>query len=293
MELDGKNQTVEEKLAAAASSTPETVEKGTKEATEENRIPQSRFNEVNNALKEVRAAESVAREQLAETQNKLVRMAELLEAKEADIQTLNEIRGLVADPSMKDHVLAIDAKLRGVELEVENKEITPEDALEKTRALLEQTREEMRDTQADVQADLLIQKADSIASQLLDALPEEYNESDRAVINDLFIDKIDWDAVVANPGRLLDTLTEGFQTTVDRYGVPRGALFSTDEVEELTPQAATQLTPEQELKALMEQNWGETKTVDLPGGKQQTVADKSDDDFSKALAGVLRKAHGR
>ena len=293
MELDGKNQTVEEKLAAAASSTPETVEKGTKEATEENRIPQSRFNEVNNALKEVRAAESVAREQLAETQNKLVRMAELLEAKEADIQTLNEIRGLVADPSMKDHVLAIDAKLRGVELEVENKEITPEDALEKTRALLEQTREEMRDTQADVQADLLIQKADSIASQLLGALPEEYNESDRAVINDLFIDKIDWDAVVANPGRLLDTLTEGFQTTVDRYGVPRGALFSTDEVEELTPQAATQLTPEQELKALMEQNWGETKTVDLPGGKQQTVAAKSDDDFSKALAGVLRKAHGR
>ena len=293
MELDGKNQTVEEKLAAAASSTPETVEKGTKEVTEENRIPQSRFNEVNNALKEVRAAEAVAREQLAETQNKLVRMAELLEAKEADIQTLNEIRGLVADPSMKDHVLAIDAKLRGVELEVENKEITPEDALEKTRALLEQTREEMRDTQADVQADLLIQKADSIASQLLDALPEEYNESDREVINDLFIDKIDWDAVVANPGRLLDTLTEGFQTTVDRYGVPRGALFSTDEVEELTPQAATQLTPEQELKALMEQNWGETKTVDLPGGKQQTVAAKSDDDFSKALAGVLRKAHGR
>jgi hypothetical protein len=282
----------DEEVLAEAAQIEEDEAQAAAEARGENRIPQSRFNEVNSALKEVREAEAEARNQLAESNDKLVRMAELLEAKEADVQTLNEIKSFVNDPEMADHVLAIDAKLRGVEVAVDKGEIEPEDALKETRAILEAAQEEMRDTQADIQADQLISKADQIAERLLQALPEEYNAEDLSVINDLFTEKVDWDAAVANPDHLAEILTEGFQETIDRYGMPRGALFETDEVEALVEDnVADSQTPEEELLALMDLPWGDVRETEYEDGTVGVDPEMSDEDFNTVLAQTIRLAH--
>jgi hypothetical protein len=295
---DVNELSVEEKLALAAESSPtetvveDTTEEAVTEETPDNRVPYKRFSEVNTALKDTRAANEATQTQLAESQAKVVRMAELLEAKDEDVRTLNEIKSFVNDPGMKDHVLAIDAKLRGIEEEVDAGEVTPDDAIERARTLLEETREEVADTHADIQADALIQRSDIIAEQLLNALPREYNESDRAVINDLFTDKVDWDEAVANPDQLSEILTQGFQATIDRYGVPRGALFTGNEVEELIPDEATNLTPEQALEQEMGQDWGATKEVEV-NGVTKTVAEMTDEEFNAVQAKIIRAAHGR
>ena len=309
---DVNKDEVAEKLARAleATSTPETAEETpTKEAsvegdlkkegedTEEggeNRVPQKRFNEVNTALKTSREAEAVTQATLTETQDKLVKMHELLEARTVDVNTLNEIKSFVNDPDMKDHVIAIDNKLKGIETikeEVESGETTPEDALKQTQELLEAAQEEMRDTQADVKSDALIAKADGIAERLLQGLPEEYNAEDIGVISDLFHEKVNWDEAIKRPDDLAAILTEGFQATVDRYGVPRGALFNAQEVEVLTPEATeTPQTPEEELTELMDLPWGGVKTSEV-NGKTVSTPEMSDDDFKALMAQGIRLAH--
>jgi hypothetical protein len=289
---------VEEKLALAAESAPtetvveETTEEAESKGTEDNRVPYKRFSEVNTNLKEARAANEATQTQLAESQEKLVRMAELLEAKDDDVRTLNDIKSFVNDPLMKDHVMAIDAKLRGIDQEVEAGEIKPDEALTRAQELLEETREEVADTQADIQTDALIQRSEIITAQLLNALPREYNDQDRGIINDLFTDKVDWDEAVANPDQLSETLTQGFQATIDRYGVPRGALFTGQEVEELIPEEGTNLTPEQELEQEMGKEWGATKEIEV-NGVTKTVAEMSDEEFNAVQAKIIRTAHGR
>ncbi len=294
------NTEIEEKLASAAaaeSSTTETVETSTtEEVTEteekgENRIPQSRFNEVNSSLKEAREAQEATVAQLAESNDKLVRMAELLEAKDDDVNTLNEIKSYINDPSMAEHVKAIDAKLRGIEEEVETGESTPDQALERTNALLEQTREEVADAQASVQAEQLVTKADIIAEKLLEQLPEEYNEQDRSTITSLWTNGMDWDEAVADPDNLAELLTRDFQAVIDEYGVPRGSLVTTEEAEE--NETVTAQTPEQELEAVMGLDWGATKEVATKAGGTRVEADLSDDAFNAAMAKIIRTAHGR
>jgi hypothetical protein len=304
MELEEKavkegELSVEEKLALAAESAPkEEVKEVTKEVEgeekggEENRIPQARFNEVNEDLKATRAASEATQTQLAESQEKLVRLTELLEANRDDVNTLNEIKSFVNDPKMKDHVMAIDARLRGIEEEAEAGEIKPDEAVTRAQALLEETRDEVANTQADLQTDALIQRSDIIAEQLLNALPREYNDSDRAVIEDLFTNNVNWDEAVANPDQLSETLTAGFQETLNKYGVPRGALFTGNEVEELIPDEAANLTPEQELEAEMEKDWGAVKEVEV-NGVTKTVAEMTDSEFNAMQARIIRQASGR
>ena len=295
------NTEVEDKLAAAAaeeSSTTETVETKTTEEViekgkEEKQIPYPRFVEVNSKLKEASEAQEATVTQLAESNEKLVRMAELLEAKDDDVQTLNEIKSYINDPDMKSHVEAIDAKLRGIDKEVEAGDTTPEAALAKTNALLEKTREEMADALATTQAEQLVGKADIIAEKLLAQLPEEYNEADRTTIEKLWTNGMNWDDAVKHSDDLPGFLTKEFQTVIDEYGTPRGSLVSTEEAEETTKEAETAQTPEQELEAVMKQPWGAVKSVETKGGATKVEAELSDDAFNAAMAKIIRTAAGR
>ena len=296
------NTEVEDKLAAAAaeeSSTTETVEtKTTEEETKveenaEKQIPYPRFVEVNSKLKEAVKAQEATVTQLAESNEKLVRMAELLEAKDDDVQTLNEIKSYINDPEMKAHVEAIDAKLRGLEKEVETGETTPEAALAKTHALLEKTRVEMADAQATAQAEQLVAKTDIIAEKLLAQLPEEYNEADRTTLAKLWTNGMNWDDAVKHSDDLPEFLTKEFQSVIDEYGTPRGSLVSATEAEETTKEAETAQTPEQELEAVMKQPWGAVKEVETKGGATRVEAELSDDDFNAAMAKIIKVSSGR
>ena len=296
------NTEVEDKLAKAAAAESSTTEKvetqTTEEATKtaekgENQIPQSRFNEVNSKLKEAREAQETTVTQLAESNEKLVRMAELLEAKDDDVQTLNEIKSYINDPEMKAHVEAIDAKLRGIDKEVETGKTSPEDALAKTHKLLEQTREEVADAQATMQAEQLTNKVDIIAEKLLAQLPEEYNEADRNTITKLWTNDMNWDLAVKNSDNLAEFLTGEFQTVIDEYGTPRGSLVSAEEAEKETKETETAQTPEQELEAVMKQPWGAVREVETKGGATKVEAELSDDAFNAAMAKIIRTASGR
>jgi hypothetical protein len=305
---DGKTSTVEDKLkAAVAASNTETVEEtveedlveeevveeGKPKGKSEVRIPKKRFDEVNTKFKEASASNDLLTQQVADSNAKLIEMAELLAAKDTDVNTLNEIKSFVNDPSMEAHVRAIDAKLKGIEQEVETGESTPDEAQAKTRELIEQTRTEMADIQATASAEALVGRADVIADKLLAQLPDTYNEQDRTIVQALWTEKMDWDQAVANPDDLSAQLTDGFQEALDTYGTPRGALFTVEEVEELTPEGTTVKTPEEELAALMDQNWGSVKTETSEGGKTTVTAEKSDDEFNDAMAAIIRKANNR
>ena len=297
------NEEVEEKLAAAATEESSTAEEEvetageTTEETEErgeNRIPQSRFNEVNEALKDSKASGDLLTAQLAEAQAKQVELSDQLLARNDDIETLNEIKSYINDPTMAAHIEAIDAKLKGIDVEVDTGKTTPEDALAKTKELLQTTREEIADATATQQAENLVAKADVIADKLLAQLPEQYNDEDRNVITDLWTEKMDWDAAVANPDNLAEILTADFQSVVDRYGVPRGALLSREEVEELTPEADTNQTPEQELEKVMDLDWGAVKETETkPGFRPKFEPVEAEEDFNAVLGEIIRQTHGR
>ena len=307
---DEKTSAVEDKLkAAVAASNTEPEDKSTKDETveaeeekgeseekgkSEHRIPKPRFDEVNTKYKEAAASNDLLTQQLAESQQKLVKMAELMEERDDDVQTLNEIKSFVNDPAMKEHVYAIDAKLKGIEQEVEKGESTPDEAQAKTRELIEDTRKEMADIQATASAEALVGRADVIADKLLAQLPDTYTEQDRTVVQALWTEKMDWDRAVADPDDLSAQLTEGFQEALDTYGTPRGALFTVEEVEELTPEAANAAkTPEQELAEVMDKPWGEVVTEELEGGRTKVTPKLSDDEFNADVASIIRAANKR
>jgi len=137
-ELDAKLTEAAEESSTTETETTETTETTTETKAKgaENRIPQDRFNKVNADLKDERAAGETARGQLAEAQAALVTLTERMAKSDEDVRTLNEIKSYVNDPTMADHVIAIDNRLKGIEAEVESGETTPEDALEKTQRLL-------------------------------------------------------------------------------------------------------------------------------------------------------------
>ena len=312
---DGKEQSAEDKLKAAVeASATGTEDKGTEkpageeegveeelegkpegklEGKSEHKIPKSRFDEVNTKYKEAVASKDLLAIQVAEANDKLIKLAEIVEQKDQDSQTLNEIKSFVNDPAMKEHVVAIDNRLRGIEQEVETGESTPEQAQEKTRVLLEQTRTEIADVQATATAEALVSRADTIADKLLAQLPETYNEQDRTIVQTLWTEKMDWDKAVENPDNLNLQLTEGFQEALDTYGTPRGALFTVEEVEELTPEKATTKTAEEQLDDILDKPWGALKTETLADGKTKVTPELSDDELNADMAAIIRKSHGR
>ncbi len=307
---DGKTSAVEDKLkAAVAASDTETEDKSTEDESveeeeeegkpeekgkSEHRIPKPRFDEVNTKYKEATASNDLLTQQLAESNQKLVKMAEIVEQRDDDVQTLNEIKSFVNDPAMKEHVIAIDNKLKGIEQEVASGESTPDEAQAKTRELIEQTREEMADIGATASAEALTGRMDIIADKLMAQLPETYTEQDRTVVQALWTEKWDWDRAVADPDSISTQLTEGFQEALNTYGTPRGALFTVEEVEELTPEAANAVkTPEQELADVLDKPWGEVVTEELEGGKIKVSPKLSDDEFTADIAGLIRKANKR
>lgn len=290
---------VDETVAEVESSPTEevTTTKEVKAETKgENKIPQSRFNEVNAALKETREREANLTTRLNESNESLVRLTELLEMKEHDVQTLNEIKGYVNDPEMEEHIRAIDNKLKGLDKEVKASGAAPDDALVKARELLTQTKNELLDTQADMQADALINRAEVIADKLLGALPKEYTDQDKQVVSALWSEKMDWEAATADPENLGGVLSLSFQEALNSFGTPRGGLLTQAELDEVKPTTES-LTPEQELEQLMAgkdgKAWGATKTVKSASGKESVVPELSDDDFNKAMASIIRQAHGR
>lgn len=255
-------------------------------------IPYERFAEVigeKNTLKEQLEALESEKDELSTS---LRQATELATRSREDLDVLNRIREAInaEDPRVVDSVTTLDKYLKGELEAIEEESSSPEEANERTRDLLKRTREDIEDRHADLKADLILQKADSVAEKWLEALPDEYNQQDREFVAELWTNRVDWDKVEDNPELLESELAETFQEAITRYGTPRGALLSPDDVEFVEETEAPEPpSPEQELSELLSsKNWSELKTVKTPAGKEVPTPVVGDDEFSREMAKALK-----
>ena len=218
--------------------------------------------------------------------------------------TLNDLRQLANDPVHGPHVHYLHKILIGEQAEFEGTPSLPEDATpeQKEEHKLNELAKQQELLQASIEdqrTDAIIQRADLIADHWLEALPAEYTPEDRNAIAHLWTSRVDWKAVESNPAVLEQALTDSFQESLNIYGVPRGTLFTPEQVEELkqssgeTPKA---LSPEEELGQLFaSKNYSSFKSTGKKNsaGAEVLVPEVSDDDFTRDMAQALKIANRR
>lgn len=267
-------------------------------------IPKSRFNEVIQARNERDQTIATLSAKQAESDASVARLTKMLEGAQGAQQTLNDLRALASDPKHRPHVEYLHKVMIGETVEDELPEnATPQQKEDHRIAELTKAQEALQASVLDQQADAIIQRADLIADKWLEALPDEYTAEDRNAVAHLWTSRVDWTAIQGNPSGLEKFLADSFQDTLNIYGVPRGYMFTQEQVDELkktqTTETAPNLSPEKELEALFaSKNYSGFKG----SGKKNTAGAEimlpeiSDDDFTADLARAMRianKARGK
>lgn len=203
---------------------------------------------------------------------------------EQDAQILDAIKNLAQDDKYRDHVVAIDKALQGIEDEIETAEQTGDQKAESSAVKrFEQKTAELENLIADQKADQLWNEAAGLANQMLAALPEDYTDEDRAVIGKLWTPRVDWSGIEEQGSDAIpNALNSSLADVIKEYGTPRGALVAktTKDIESRIPEAK-QLSPQDAIKGLLEKDWAATD--------EDGKATVSDDEFSRGMAEMLRK----
>jgi hypothetical protein len=207
---------------------------------------------------------------------------------ETDHQILDAIKALSNDPKYKDHVVAIDRALQGLDEEIETAEKTGDkEGASDAEKRFEAKYKELENLVADQNAEKLWDETNRLASDMLNALPEEYTDEDKETLSQLWTSRVDW-AGIEKDGR--DSIPKALQAslaeTIRQYGKPRGALVAetTKEIESRIPEAKL-VSPEDTVKGLLEKNWAETN--------EEGKVVHSDEAFADGMAELLRKTSGR
>lgn len=245
-------------------------------------VPYDRFKEVVDLKNTFQAELSSTKAELTERSAAIDRLTAVVEARESDAQTIQELRRLAEDPRYRDMVVTLDKAIKGIEEEVATGETSKKDASDQTARLLAETRQEMQDQILDQRAELILARADSMAEKYLANLPEEYTGEDKAVIARLWTDQVDWESVEQSPNLLAEKLAESLQTTLETYGTPRGQIATTE-----TTETKPEPTPEEELQELVGLNWGKMEKISTAKGDTFKPV-VSDDEFAEAAARVLK-----
>ena len=199
-------------------------------------------------------------------------------------QILDAIKELHKDERYRDHVVAIDRALQGLEEEVVVAEKQGDDkAASGAEKRFDEKVAELETMQADQRAEGLWREAAGHAKDMLADLPEEYTEADRVVIGKLWTPRVDWNSIEEAGSESIPTaLNSSFAKVIKEYGTPRGALVAqtTKEIEARIPESKL-ISNEDALKALTEKDWSETDK----DGK----AVVSDDDFNRGLSEMMRR----
>ncbi len=271
---------VAEPVVVETPETIETQETQNSEKVKVQTVPYARF-------KEVVAEKNAASERLSDLEAKLQNQLALTQ----DLQTryvhaeelLNAIRGMAADEKMKPHVMAIDAKLRGVEEEVETGEITPAEGEKKVEKILKQHKAEIGDALATNRAELLFNTANERAARYLESLPDEYTDKDKEIIGRVWTNEVDWDGIEDDPTQLNTILAESLDRVLNWYGEPKGYI-SKAAAAPVEPKVE-EPTPAIKIKQILDKEWGEV------GDNGQPIL--SDDDFRKEAARVIRLSRNK
>jgi hypothetical protein len=249
-----------------------------------------RFKELIEEKNMFKTAKDALEHELNAAKAEKAKLVEMLGAYEKDVDTVKKI-SVLANTSKDERVqTAIDT----LEKALNNK---LEEAVEEAKAqvsegtiTLDEAKKMVTNVQSDLEAQLRQQseamvydRARNVASKWLSNLPEEYAAEDVKAVDEFFHNRVDWDSILSEPDQMDAVLYKAFESALEFYGEPRGALLSkTIDTETGEPkETKATITPESALDKLKAVNWGEVKD-----GK--TVY--SDEDFSKAAGDALRLA---
>lgn len=300
LEKIASGDTPEEKSATGKTEVTKTSGK-----PDGNWIPKSRLDEVIAARNSEREEASTWKAKATEADKSIANLTAMLANAQKAQETINELRSLANDPVHGPHVRYLHSVLVGEEAEFEGHPKLPEDATPEQKE--EFKFNELAKAQAELQASIedqrteaLISRADQIADRWLEALPDEYTPEDRNAIAHLWTSRVDWNALETDPSAVEQVLTDSFQDTLNIYGVPKGSLFTPEQVEELkqtqTEGESKALSPEEELGQLFaSKNYSSFKNTGKKNfaGAEIIAPEVSDDDFSADLAKAMRIANRR
>lgn len=203
---------------------------------------------------------------------------------EEDSQILDAIKNLGMDEKYRDHVVAIDKALQGIEDEIEvAEEKGDKKAVSAAEKRFEQKTAELEDLLQEQRAESLWNEASGLAKDMIEALPDAYTDEDKTIIGKLWTPRVNWSGIEENGRQAIPSfLNNSFAEVIKEYGTPRGALVDkvTEDVKSKFPKAQT-VSNDDAVKQLMDKNWAETN--------EDGKAVVSDDDFTRGMAELLRR----
>jgi len=281
-----ETEVVEEETSTEESSTEEAGE--VKETQAKGKGAQARIQELVQKAKSYEEEANTLKSQLASRDDELKKLIDLVQDRENDSQVVRRLQELHSEPEWRDTIEKLDRAIQGVEEEIEEAAGSTSKPTAQDRRL-QAEREEIANQLAEQKADLLLFKAEQQIERYMEALPEEYGEDDRKLLNDLLTSRIDWDGIEESPDKLAEIVGKGVQDTITYYGKPKGVSSKTETTEGDTKETKPTLSARERLNKLVSQDYGELKTIETPSGKKVVPA-VSDADFRKDLAEALRLA---
>ena len=270
---------------APSDVSTETTPKETDPNVGSKTVPYDRFSEVvsqkNDAGERIKSLEGMFQGATQREEGLRDQVSQL----EPEHQILEAIRNLAGDERYRDHVMAIDKALQGIDEEVTEAEAEGDTkAVDAATKRFEAKQEELEDMIADQNAEQLWTSANDSATQMLNALPEEYTDVDKQRLSQLWTPLVDWDHIEAS-GResITPALQDSLAKLLKSYGTPQGAVVNQtrEEVMKTVPHAAdAALTPEQRVESILGKAW----TATSEDGK----AEHSDAEFSEGIADLIR-----
>lgn len=255
-------------------------------STDKNDVPYDRFSQVVRQKNEISERFKNLEDQFKTASDREKELRSRIGDLEQDHQILEAIKDLAQDEKYRDHVVAIDRALQGLDKEIEQAQDTGDKKAE-SEALrkFEKKAAELENLVADQNAEMLWNETAAMAQKMLNSLPEEWTDEDISRLDALWNSRIDWSKIEKGGKEVIpEVLKTSFVETIKKYGTPQGALISkvTKEVESKIP--GSQLKSNEEVvEGLLKKNWVEKD-------KEGKIA-VSDDEFAAGMAEVLKRIH--
>ena len=304
------NETLEQTLSALDEATSAELESsaGETEGTEEVTVApggsKGKGKGAQARIQELVAARDAATSQLENAldrhetlQIQIDKLTEALSSREEAFRVVSKIQDLHENrPELRSVIEQLDRAVKGQPLELEtvkpaaNATETDKamEAIKATRDELIQRQAELSEQIADGQANQLVAEADRVIDNLLGQLPETYEDKDREVLSRVLEDQVNWEAIEKDPRLLTKEVEKAFQSTVDWYGDPRGALRASKVEDSDTTDKPVKAT----LDDILGKEWGKLKETGKDrSGRVRHEPIVSDQDFARVMGEAFRKAN--
>jgi len=254
-----------------------------------------RFKEVVAEKNSAKEALDAAQAKINELEGQHSKLIGMLQTREGDSQTVGKIKDLAntsEDVRVQSAIDTLEAAMAG---KLEDVTTDAAAAVEEGKIDLNTAKKMVADAKGELQTQLMDQRADmlwerarGVANSWLENLPEEYAQEDLTAVDEMFLNRVNWDAIEADPDSMTAQMHNAFNEALQRYGEPRGALLNaipktdtdTDGAEEVDPAEAKATEDQTVLEKLQSVKWGELDKDGKPA--------ISEEDFRDQMANVLK-----